>query len=801
MSFIKLKNSSLFQLKEKNNDNDIYSNNVTKKNYNKNINYAFPYKTNLLFYFLISILNLFIKTTNSQNIISIENNPNLKYSGFVKNTTIGFMLFFQEKLNDITNTLPITDYIADIKAPLVEASEEKKFTFKSNNIFPFSILQSFYVQNSNRNLTYGSEYIINYRVDESIIPQDIFRAVGDLSRVETNYHRNLFEDEPINFYNNNNKIDIDNNIDKNIDNNIDNEYYDYKEKRILQRGSNIRPSNSNLRPPNRERRVLNCTYMHQGLIFNNKINLDSKSINFTYSKIENFMGLNFALTQDKRIISLEKDYYSDRFIESPIREIEKNNNTKNDIFSINKNTFDNFYLINQLFETGTFIFAEKANNLYVYNITTLDESGYYEVDFYANLDISFLGELATNTSPVIPTNNSTTNITINNNNEKIIITKYATYHEDIIISTLNKGLIYLTKKSSFDTRQAKYLTKVEFENKQIDLRIKDMSVNNYTIYIIVENVGLKILDIKNWSFTNFEFIHPSLIKFDSVLPTTTLTAFYGILVDNSSPAINEFFIEFKYRNSEVNLEFNKIFISEKKTDEKNLVSFTNFLNMGIILDKKSKNLIFLTRGISNFIDTYNYRLNLLDIFGKENFIDENFDIFFISENTAYFSPLIVIRLSNGKLIYINKISSGEISLTCRFNQSGENMLNFIFSNICRNLNSISNYNAIKSCPYLIRIPMNVERGMSAILWIIIVIVSILILGFVIYVILCFGGKARKLVGYMPNNVKNEREIDIDSNNHNNYAYGNPNSKNENANEIEVAVIPNNNSNFNQKYQQ
>lgn len=695
-----------------------------------------------------SLQSLVIKHTYSLPITNIDNNFRvLNFSNYLQNSQIGSIFYNESVMQNITSQSASQEISFDVSSPVIETGQSAKIGL--NPISQYAILKYFYLEKNERNLTYLKDYNITYNIDDSVVPNDIFQ--------DLNY----------------------NNIQTNSVSSTANRGNDTNNTSFLSKNMEF---------------GLNCLYENKGISYYWEL-LDYE---FPYKKSENIIGMNIALTRDNKLRRLIFLNYS--FVEEVINEntwdinINKNkhtnetmniksNNESNTVFTslVNK-TFDDFYLVNQLYEYGTFIFAIKDSWLSVYNITDYKLDGNHVVQFFTEFNLLQIFKNKNSINNTTTTNNNTSNNNSINSNTNLAlpnITRFGTYKDQIYISTLDSGLVILKKNQVTDLWEPTFINTVQFQNLTKELRIRDMSINANSIYIICENLGLKIFDIKKFAFTDFEFFHPYLLKLDSVFPDNALTPSYSLLVDNSKAEINEFMIEFKKKdNDEFNIQINRVYLTSQKSGpnsfnplqekENALMSFTDQLNLGIILDKQNENIIFTTRGVPNFMDIYTYKINLPKIYNSftpisypssvVNSSDSAFnltnkdyyssnklntDIFFLSASAFKFNTTILLRFPNSKTLMIRDIKYSPVYLTCRYNDDGYFQTNFIFKAYCRNQLSQNFYDSYRSCPVLVSVPLIVQGGMNTAMWIIIALIVVIIFAFILLIICCFKRKGLK----------------------------------------------------------
>lgn len=746
-----------------------------------------------IFYILeFSLLPLAISS-----VINIDNKDinTISYSNFIKNSNLGDIFFVENKIKNATDNFSDLGLKYSLNSAFIKMGQKGQLDLAPKT--DFSILNSVYLQKEDKNLTYYKDYLIQFNVDDSVIPFYTFHTEG-----LRNSSFNVVLEDP--------KEIKDDNYNENKNNTNNNKL----------NNSNINPStnffnnnnNNKTKKPKDKQFDVSCNYTDNGLIYQS--DLYSSELNFI--KIESLEGLNFALTSDKKLIRLvfgakapNEPAFAQRNITEDLLFKGERNATRAAFVPIAQRKFDDFFLVNQFYETGTFIFAldYNSNVVAVYNITYWDYAGNYLVKLFAEVNLQEI--FKTNNVVFNPniTNNNLNNTNNNNlNNNLPTITKFGTYKDSIVISTLEKGLVFLSQNPQSEKWESRSYTSVSYNNATHNLKIRDMSINKYTIYLICENFGMKIFSLKEFNFTEFEFPHPHLLRFDSNFPENMPSPFYGILVDNSIPSVNEFFIELKLQDyNELKPQINRVFISEAKSAKSlyylqqqgrnGLVSFTNQLKLGVVFDRQNQRILLIDRGVPSFVETYTYKIDLQRInsnlknnnnsnvnnnfnlnlnfnnnssqlnnsnYNNNNNINNtninilnnlfntqsilNSEIFLFSTRTDKFQPGILLKLSNYQSLLLTEIKNSNVSFTCEFNQDGNFKINFIYKTVCRSEASWDSFDSYSSCPLFLTVPLQVQGGINLGMWIVIGVIALALVFLVLFVLCCFGMKKNRRFG-------------------------------------------------------
>lgn len=237
-------------------------------------------------------------------------------------------------------------------------------------------------------------------------------------------------------------------------------------------------------------------------------------------------------------------------------------------------------------------------------------------------------------------------------------------------------------------------------NKTIDLKIKDMEIINNSVYVVIENHGLKILNFnisdKNatkLSFTEFEFIHPyikSVKAFDSyAIINKKNTKILSLVFDTNF--VNEFYMELNLQY-EFNPSIFRVFLTETKREIEYIFSvgeFSYFLEIDNDKNFNKNKLLLIKQPFIDFKDDYAYEFQL------ENYgINSNSKIYplkieekivFLYDNTVVFSNKAYFKSGNIKFVF-NEEGNYDLSLStfsdnCRI-ELDENNLESDLNDLC-----------------------------------------------------------------------------------------------------------------------
>ncbi len=263
---------------------------------------------------------------------------------------------------------------------------------------------------------------------------------------------------------------------------------------------------------------------------------------------------------------------------------------------------------------------------------------------------------------------------INNNNKKIL--------NQIKIKDNH---IYLSYKSEKNIR--KYFVQqnlndrnyINFTYNGVTNEFIDFIINENTLYVIEEKIGLIIFSIKNGTILKKINIS-SAINIDKFINPFTGKSFIGIYLNNSR--YDEFFIELLIENENMPI-INKILLYR----DNNHYNFSNYLTFDglftYFLDNANNNLIIIRRGLISNISFYSYiiPINNNNITNLSNYIIS----LYRKINTYNFLPVLISKNNNLVFTYSNFIFKKNL-LNCFFYEKGYYSISVNYlSETCSNL--------------------------------------------------------------------------------------------------------------------
>lgn len=180
--------------------------------------------------------------------------------------------------------------------------------------------------------------------------------------------------------------------------------------------------------------------------------------------------------------------------------------------------------------------------------------------------------------------------------QSIDLEGYAKESEDNNIFELNK-----LKSDTHVLSLEKYFI-IEYFN--------DLDLYRFCVYIIAQDSGLSIIDLRTLTLSSGLIRHPSFISmslFYRITDANVSTLFIGIEVENDpEKGIPEFFVELVVRENLLTPTINKIFMSENRIMLQG--AHTNSDGLTSLLDTIGRRLIVIQRGIPNTINLPLYQI-------------------------------------------------------------------------------------------------------------------------------------------------------------------------------------------------
>ena len=278
----------------------------------------------------------------------------------------------------------------------------------------------------------------------------------------------------------------------------------------------------------------------------------------------------------------------------------------------------------------------------------------------------------------------------------------------------------------------------------ININVLDMTINEFTIYLIVEKRGLFIINLENFQISeDFIYENPHLYKLEFFNNIFLGNKFIGVYAQNPDSSSQELYVELLI-DQELNPSANKVFTSQIYTGQGKANSYDDFFT--IILNTKEKKLILIRKGMLN---PMSFTTHILDIsnyvkFGLEN--TEFVSLYDSSNKKAYYSLYTV------DLIIPLNITFADEFINCKFSQSGKYEMNFFQrSELCRE--SINSNDAVSFCKINIKYSIevvgppssDVQQILTGVLITFSIILIILIIFFVIKTDGCRNIKYFKII--------------------------------------------------------
>lgn len=442
---------------------------------------------------------------------------------------------------------------------------------------------------------------------------------------------------------------------------------------------------------------VNCTFLGEGL----KFDLEETDETYKGYDIQMFKYISFALINKQLMIKdiIGRDFmpindYIDKIDTKSLMSENVSNLDFEDIMLDKQYFLDFAYLIGRTSDNVIYIWkVESAKSQMEYHISlilkfTSDDPdftkkittiGFLESPINAEMIIGVKGVgfafyqikkqrilQEDNQITVVDSSNSTNNTetTINDNTNQNNNTQ--TDQNTTSIDDSNTNLLNdLFKKTTIISSFPGYT--YELKSNYLDSSFIDFKINKITIYVLIDGLGLKILDLFKKEYID-TIKHPKMKALDHIeMPFNQIDAFIGVSLENDPENGHDaFFVELLTRN-ERKPEINKIFTSKKKVRYDNFV--TNLNNFSILFDKENSRTIILYRGITNMLDVPSYVI--------PNNVPKNINetaltyIVHVPDpiNKNQFIPEYITSY-NGNFIHIKNLLPTPFNYKCQFNKSG-----------------------------------------------------------------------------------------------------------------------------------
>lgn len=224
--------------------------------------------------------------------------------------------------------------------------------------------------------------------------------------------------------------------------------------------------------------------------------------------------------------------------------------------------------------------------------------------------------------------------------------------------------------------------------------ITHMIVLEYMIYTLVENYGIKVIEISSMGFVDYEFQHSYFKSLDLVVNPLLNTKYLGITM-KTTDQINDFFLELNV-DDELYPEINKIFLSSELNTAKHYMVLDLFL--GLFYDPSKNSLLIIRRGMLNNIPFQTYKYDLSKYFS----ISENSDIVVTSlyNPSTELNEFFIVDNTNSITHIISDFDYGTDRMYCKFDDIGSyNVTLEKYSEACSD--SLSYNYAYSYCDFII----------------------------------------------------------------------------------------------------
>jgi hypothetical protein len=348
-----------------------------------------------------------------------------------------------------------------------------------------------------------------------------------------------------------------------------------------------------------------------------------------------------------------------------------------------------------------------------------------------------------------------------NENPKTILSLKSFYNDTNIVSNYlvdfveKKGIYYLAYSDEIVLRDASRkinTLKIKTPNapvEKVDFKIIDLHEVGNAIYVLIENYGLRSLDIsnpENVHWNDFDFFHPHIQKIDAYYNPYFDYPFLALLINNRHLENgSEFYIEFSLKDEFQPLVY-RHYLSDKYLDIKYIVSDEEF---SYLFEQNSNSIFVFSRSITATSRNSVFKIQLSELSNRE----------VSSAPFIFYDETFVHRhlgiLAGNRLIFTEKVELGAAELEIHFKKEGSYNLQFYtFSDFC-NLPK----EEVKMCKIYVNYNINVTKPLitqivstSAVTIIILIIITILLVVLISLVVFKFD-KLRKW-------IKNKSYVDF-----------------------------------------
>jgi hypothetical protein len=211
----------------------------------------------------------------------------------------------------------------------------------------------------------------------------------------------------------------------------------------------------------------------------------------------------------------------------------------------------------------------------------------------------------------------------------------------------------------------------------IFLQVLDIQEVENAIYVLIENYGLKILDVSDpgmpkWS--DFELFHPYLKKIEIHKNSYYTYSFLSIIVNNPNLDGHEFLFELSLED-EFNPKIFRYFLNPEYMDFRYIVSDDYYI---YLFDHVNKDIFILSRSITSTSNNSVYKFQLPMSMRQ----DINNSPFIVNDS-SFLNKHLAFLTVKGSFVFLKNIELKNAQLEIKFNKIGKYLLEFYtFTDFC-----------------------------------------------------------------------------------------------------------------------
>jgi hypothetical protein len=301
-----------------------------------------------------------------------------------------------------------------------------------------------------------------------------------------------------------------------------------------------------------------------------------------------FYNYNFGINSTKsgiQVIKVSNFTLEVESLDNFLQSHNKDLTVKNSDLSTDAISFRHIHASNPQFDPNDYLIGEATDGtLYIYRmLQTIFDEAIFTIEYYSKIPI--------------------TQFNISDFNQIDVYNSY-------LVLGGSEGFI-VANNTGVDSWDVLFKT--------TNMKVNDFIVNDKTVYVLENKFGMRIFDLVTLKFTDFEFQHPALAKFDYTLDPITGIYYVGITVNNSPPDIYEILIELIVHDGDFEYQpiINKVYTSLHKIPSSNIVTDQLY---GVTYVYDNFDVYILNRYIPEKYNFYFFMLNFKDYLTK-NFKD------------------------------------------------------------------------------------------------------------------------------------------------------------------------------------